>query len=442
MKILLISYHFGPSNTIAAVRTTKIAKYLHRAGHDVEVICGPVQSIDPILEKDIKEIEKIHRIGRSSLTRSASVIVQRHNSGKSLNSKLFNILKKFIKILMRNKISTYLDLYNSFAWHQKTKPIIKKCVEDANVVIASFGPLGSSLGGLYAKRLKPSIKLVNDQRDSMIPETIYGIIRKIHYHYLIKLLKISDFTFCVSQGLKNSYLEICRKHNIANIEKIHVITNGYDREDIQDIDPNEITESIRESSHKLILSYCGSLYGGKRDLSALFKMIKELHESGNIDLSNVEIQYAGNDLDILLKQAAKFNLVNILSNFGMVSRKESIRISKNSDISIVATWNTKIEQGVLTGKIFELLSLNKYIFAFVSGNCGNSEIKDLIKSYNSGITYEEHDRESYFLMKDIFLKYYNTKISNRIYMTLCNKSIIEQYDYENISNTLFSIIIS
>ena len=136
------------------------------------------------------------------------------------------------------------------------------------------------------------------------------------------------------------------------------------------------------------------------------------------------------------------SLVNILSNFGMVSRKESIRISKNSDISIVATWNTKIEQGVLTGKIFELLSLNKYIFAFVSGNCGNSEIKDLIKSYNSGITYEEHDRESYFLMKDIFLKYYNTKISNRIYMTLRNKSIIEQYDYENISNTLFSIIIS
>ena len=440
MKILLISYHFGPSNTIAAVRTTKIAKYLHRAGHDVEVICGPVQSIDPILERDIKEIEKIHRIDGSSLTNTSSVVVQKYDSDKSFKSNVFNTIKKFIKSMMKNEISSYLDLYNSFIWYYKSRKIIKDCAKDSDVVIASYGPLGSSLGGLYAKRLKPSIILVNDQRDTMIPETIFGIIRKIHYYYIIKLLRYSDLIFCVSQGLKDTYSRICKGHNIARIENIHVTTNGYDKEDLYDLVLNEIIESGKQNGDKLILSYCGSLYEGRRDLSPLFKMIKELYQSGDIDLSNVEIQYAGNDFHILLKQAEKFNLTNILKNFGIVSRKESISITKNSDISIVATWNTKTEQGILTGKIFELFLLNKYIFAFVSGDCGNSEIKDLIKRYNAGITYEENDRESYFLMKDIILKYYNLKSMNREFGIFPNKSIIEQYDYKNIINTLSCII--
>lgn len=440
MKILFISYHFGPSNTIAAVRTTKIVKYLQRAGHDVEVICGPFHNIDPILERDIIEIHKIHRVNDSNLNNLASNIAQEQNNGKSLKRKLYILLKDFIKGLMRNQTSAYLDIYNSIVWFRKTKNIIKSCTKECDAVIASYGPLGSSLAGLFAKKTKPSIILINDQRDTMIPDTIFGIIRFIHYYYMINLLRKSDITFCISNGLKEFYLNICKKHKFKKYNDIYVITNGYDQEDLDYLKLNNKADTKNEYKNKLILSYCGSLYRGQSDLSPLFKMIAELYQNGNIDLDNIELNYAGNDFDILLNQAEKYNISRILKNYGFVTRDESLNITKNSDISIVASWNTKRQKGILTGKLFELLLLKKYIFAFVSGDCENSEIKDLIKRCNTGFVYEENDNKSYLLMKDVLLMHYYYKLENHEIKTRSNIDVISQYNYNNIAELIINIM--
>ena len=37
-NILLICNYFAPDNTIAAVRTSKLAKYLRQSGYEVQVI--------------------------------------------------------------------------------------------------------------------------------------------------------------------------------------------------------------------------------------------------------------------------------------------------------------------------------------------------------------------------------------------------------------------
>lgn len=37
-KVLIICNYFAPDHTIAAVRTTKIAKYLRQSGYEVEVL--------------------------------------------------------------------------------------------------------------------------------------------------------------------------------------------------------------------------------------------------------------------------------------------------------------------------------------------------------------------------------------------------------------------
>jgi len=74
MKILIVSYYFAPQNKIAAVRTTKIAKYLKRIGHEVEIICSTVNDsyVDPILVGDIELIgpNNIYRISDHLLLRS------------------------------------------------------------------------------------------------------------------------------------------------------------------------------------------------------------------------------------------------------------------------------------------------------------------------------------------------------------------------------------
>ena len=53
MRILLVSYHFAPYNTMGAVRASKTAKYLVRAGHSVRVVSARSQGLPETLELEI-----------------------------------------------------------------------------------------------------------------------------------------------------------------------------------------------------------------------------------------------------------------------------------------------------------------------------------------------------------------------------------------------------
>ena len=70
-RILLISNYFAPDNTIAAVRTTKIAKYLIQNGYYVEVIKEKQDSlaIDESLREDSKNIKISYAINSKQYKR-------------------------------------------------------------------------------------------------------------------------------------------------------------------------------------------------------------------------------------------------------------------------------------------------------------------------------------------------------------------------------------
>ena len=58
-KILLICNYFAPDNTIAAVRTSKMAKYLKQNGYEIQVIAEKKDAVteDEILKKDTEGIQ-------------------------------------------------------------------------------------------------------------------------------------------------------------------------------------------------------------------------------------------------------------------------------------------------------------------------------------------------------------------------------------------------
>ena len=53
MKILFITYHFPPYNSVGAVRTSKTAKYLIEAGHEVKVLTCANQLLPSSLSLEI-----------------------------------------------------------------------------------------------------------------------------------------------------------------------------------------------------------------------------------------------------------------------------------------------------------------------------------------------------------------------------------------------------
>jgi hypothetical protein len=63
-------------------------------------------------------------------------------------------------------------------------------------------------------------------------------------------------------------------------------------------------------------------------------------------------------------------------------------LQQQSDICLLATWNTSFEQGALTGKIFEYFMLKKPVLAIVVGDLQGSEISKIIRTVGAGHCFE------------------------------------------------------
>lgn len=104
-------------------------------------------------------------------------------------------------------------------------------------------------------------------------------------------LYLSDAITAVSNGYKKT---ICTKKTFYN--KCKVIYNGYDNEDFPPVSDNFVSD-------KLVFTYLGSLYSGKRKLGPLFKALKALINSGDIDADKISLNYAGTEFSTLEKEA-------------------------------------------------------------------------------------------------------------------------------------------
>ena len=138
----------------------------------------------------------------------------------------------------------------------------------------------------------------------------------------------------------------------------------------------------------------------------------------------------------------KYNLKEILINKGFVSRLESMKIQSNSDLIVIATWNTKFDKGVMTGKLYECLLTKKMVLGIVNGTIPNSELKRVITDINGGIVYEDSAlnlTEEYLHFKDYIHEKYNEKEKTGK-LTSTYNSTIENFNYSKITNSFINLL--
>ena len=435
MKVLLISYIFAPQNAIAAIRTTKIAKYLLKSGYEVDVLCGPSKTYDPILLQDKKLIKHIEVINNFAFPfnfykKQISLIINLPKNEKLRSSSKYKITKKLVGILP-NPISVYLDLLNSFLWYYKARQGSYLLNNRYDIVLSSFGPLSSHLLGLYAKKKNKKSLWIADYRDPMINELQRGIIQAIYRYFQDKFLSESDLSFCVSDGLNTSL------RKINSNAKIYTIRNGFDPEDIQlGSVQNNLYEFERE---KLIFSYCGALYNGRRDLSPLFLALSNLISKKKVNRRDIEVHYAGAGFYLISNMAKRYGLEDRIIDHGLVPRDKALQLVNSSDIGLVASWNTKNDQGVITGKVYELFLLRKMILCFISGDIGNSELRNMIESANAGYVYEEAI-DSILELENQLLAVYRIKMREGKIIQDYDDEYVKKFSYDIIAKQIDSVI--
>jgi glycosyltransferase involved in cell wall biosynthesis len=438
-RILIICEYFYPINKIAAIRATKFAKYLAIHNFDIEVVCRSYGDylitnrpagnwIRQISIRYINEYKIARRIG--AIRKEWAISRNMNNQGKTLQKSNIPYPQKqtIIKSLIIEVLS-YLRLLANSVQNIGYIANVKKVLRNSNgvdVVISSYGPKSSSILGRWYKKKNPNTYWIADFRDPVYREFYTPfIVSGFAKSFVKRVCKKADLITGVSQGcLDNLYF--------PNHPNQVVVTNGFDRDDIREIDYTK--------PKKFTLSYLGSLYSGKRDISPLFIALHELILDSRLDVDDLRVCYSGPSKIDLLLQAERYDLTHIIDATDSIQHEESLKRQLESNILILATWNNIGEEGVVTGKFLEYMMMDKPIVAIVSGNLPNSKVKEMMSEGNLGFCYEEptSTTDQLSLKEYILRQYENYKTTGDVEHNPCQE-YIEQFDYKNITKQLISL---
>ncbi len=445
-KILLICNYFAPDNTIAAVRTSKMAKYLKQNGYEIQVIAEKKDAVteDEILKKDTEGIQVCYAYQSKfyeKLYKKYQQIIQPYKKKRFDNlDNRYRINTKTGKMEFYPFETAYpflgsldfiVGLIKQYDLFLSIKRILRKC-KNFDYVITSYGDAFSLFAGQYYHKYHKETPWIFDIRDAVcrykFTPCYVSWIAKIFER---QIWRNADCILGVSKG-------ICRRVPLKYRKKVHYLTNGYDMPD------RDHLSTERLGKRKLVFTYTGSMYGGIRDLSVLFKAVREAANKGFIDEEGLVFHYAGNDsaYEIFKSQAQKYELEKNCVTHGKLSHKDTLELQQQSDVLLVASYDYQNNQGgVITGKALEYMSSGKPIIAIIMGDIEQSELANIIRSTKTGFAYEDaHKVEDYDKLYAYLCKLYKEfaeagKIENNP-----DKKELWKYDYRNLCKRLIKIL--
>jgi glycosyltransferase involved in cell wall biosynthesis len=357
MKGLLITYWFPPKASIASHRTYSFYKYLNDKNNSLDVICPDWGNFENKIPGT--EIIKTHKV----------------------DNKLFDF-KKSLFTQIKEWVFYKIFKYNYFrdskrgAFFNAALISIKNI--DLNIydyIITSYNPLDVIHIGAYIKERYPKIKWIIDYRDyySLNYYMDFGIFRNKFKKLEKNITKNSDGFVTVSKTLQNGIEKLIRKESV-------VIYNGFEIFEKEKLS-NELERAIEKMP---VISYCGSLYNGKRDIENFFQYYK----STGLDLK-FKFIFAlidQDDLKLVKNVVTKYNLKNVII-FENLSHQQCVSLMQHSTYLMMFADFSKKSDGFLSGKIFEYMSIQKPVI--YSGNTDNYELFELIKKNNLGDDYKK-----------------------------------------------------
>lgn len=434
-SVLLIMNNFAPENNCAAIPNTKLAKYLVREGVDVTLVTRtlvPEMSLDESLLPEEANSMRIIRVDYSKLfsgTLQASRNKLTETGAKQKMKEETRRGRAFLVSLMKE---TYFEL-RSRDWCSSVMKVLRKEFkkDQFDCVYSTYPDASCHLIARELVKMGVAQKWVADFRDPMYYEYHDSFANEYKHKSQIAFEKAADHVTIVSEGALSKFL-----FDGVAPEKIKYIPNGYDPEDLD-------MERSADCADPGILHifYAGSLYWGKRDFSVIFKAMSELAAEGYLDKEKILVEYAGREWHVLEAFTKKYGMESCCKNYGFITRQQVIEIMSRTDCTVVATHNTKTDQGVVTGKVFELLMAGKPIIAVVNGDLPDSELGKIVRECEAGIVYEQAAHETdYTALKQWLKERYQEKMASGKLKSTLNEAEREKYSYKNIAHQLFTLM--
>lgn len=430
MKILIICTQFPPDTSIASKRPYMFAKYLSEFGHDVTVLCSGIvggkrdKSYDASQNKFrvityLKDVTETDDTNTQTLAHRKAALVP--SAIRERVQKIYHTVCEPLNIRRRRKFIDY---------HYQNIRVALDSLKDEkfDVVFTTFSELSNIYAGAYAKNLF-DCKWILDFRDRIVQlshlswlwNTMYKPVER-------KYINKADAVTAISEDLFYGT-------NYPS-SKIHTIYNGYE--------PLQQLEEQIESSNKLSFCYTGMVYGQRAlALEPLFRVLSSLVNSQQVDVKNLSFEYAGPSGEEVEKLAIKYGLQEIINQHGYLLSNDVVKLQLQSDVFVVLSWNHINERGILTGKFYDGIQVNKPILTLMYGETSNSELYRLNEAYHYGFCYEQANGSS---QDEAFCSYlldlYKQKINQgRIDYNL-SEEFADKFKYENLTKELQALCVS
>jgi glycosyltransferase involved in cell wall biosynthesis len=172
-----------------------------------------------------------------------------------------------------------------------------------------------------------------------------------------------------------------RQHRLGS--KLHVITNGYDPEELADIKPLKF-------DHFAIV-YAGRFYPPKRVITPVMQALKFLKEEHRTS-AGYFFHYYGPHHEHVRTEADRSGVSDLVVLHGEVSQSTALAAVRGANVAVVITSvgenSTPDDQGIVTGKIFEPISMNVPILLI---SPTGSDAEDVLRKGGPGKAFRSSD---------------------------------------------------
>lgn len=422
--MLIITYYWPPAGGPGVQRWLKFVKYLPDFAI-TPVVYIPENPTYPILDENLhlqvsKNVEIIsHKIFEPYAI--ASLL-----SKKEVQKISAGIIPDEPKQSWTEKISLWMrgNLFIPDArvlWVQPSVNYLQKYIleNDISTIITTGPPHSVHLIGNKLKT-KLNVRWIADFRD---PWTTIG------YH---KSLKLSAFAAKKHKSLEREVLssadEILVTSKSTKVEfskitskPIHVITNGYDIENVQS----------QKLDSKFSIAHIGSLLSERNPL-ILWEILAELIDQNPVFKTDFELKLIGTVSEKVLKSISDYKLNGYVNNLGYVQHSEAIAEQRKSQILLLIEIDSDETKAIIPGKLFEYMVSGRPILAI---GPESADFAEIIAETNTGefVTYGEREK-----LKSVILEYYQTFQTGNLHT---NPISLQQFSRKNLTGKLADILL-
>jgi glycosyltransferase involved in cell wall biosynthesis len=235
---------------------------------------------------------------------------------------------------------------------------------------------------LVAARLARRFKLpwVADFRDLWTIDPSYnrrGWRQRLEKQIERAILRRASRILIVSEGFRDRLVEAYPEAG----HKIHVVRNGFDHADVAGLAPSPPRD-------RLVLTYAGMFYGGRRDPGPFLRALAHLKQSGVLTAEDFRFDVIGLPEPQVVEQVQRLGISELVEFSGYLPYREALARMARSSALVVLMFREGNCRGQMDTKFYDYLGVRRPILAL---SPKGYEMAAIVERLNAGTVIPPDD---------------------------------------------------